>query len=162
MIRDARSEDAEAIASIYNYYVVQTPVTFEEEPVTASQMAVRIDDVIATSLPWIVLERDSIIVGYAYATKWKARSAYRFSVESTVYLARHAVGQGLGTYLYQALIERLGALGINTVVGGITLPNPASVALHEKIGMRKVAQFERIGYKFSAWRDVGYWQMCLK
>ena len=110
MIRDARSEDAEAIASIYNYYVVQTPVTFEEEPVTASQMAVRIDDVIATSLPWIVLERDSIIVGYAYATKWKARSAYRFSVESTVYLARHAVGQGLGTYLYHALIDRLGAL----------------------------------------------------
>ena len=110
MIRDARSEDAEAIASIYNYYVVQTPVTFEEEPVTASQMAVRIDDVIATSLPWIVLERDSIIVGYAYATKWKARSAYRFSVESTVYLARHAVGQGLGTYLYQALIDRLRAL----------------------------------------------------
>ena len=162
MIRDARSEDAEAIASIYNYYVVQTPVTFEEEPVTASQMAVRIDDVIATSLPWIVLERDSIIVGYAYATKWKARSAYRFSVESTVYLARHAVGQGLGTYLYQALIDRLRALNINTVVGGITLPNPASVALHEKVGMRKVAQFERIGYKFSAWRDVGYWQMCLK
>lgn len=162
MIRDARSEDAEAIASIYNYYVVHTPVTFEEEPVTASQMAVRIDDVIATSLPWIVLERDSIIVGYAYATKWKARSAYRFSVESTVYLARHAVGQGLGTYLYQALIDRLRALNINTVVGGITLPNPASVALHEKIGMRKVAQFERIGYKFSVWRDVGYWQMCLK
>ena len=110
MIRDVRSEDAEAIASIYNYYVVQTPVTFEEEPVTASQMAVRIDDVIATSLPWIVLERDSIIVGYAYATKWKARSAYRFSVESTVYLARHAVGQGLGTYLYQGLIDRLRAI----------------------------------------------------
>lgn len=110
MIRDVRSEDAEAIASIYNYYVVQTPVTFEEEPVTASQMAVRIDDVIATSLPWIVLERDSIIVGYAYATKWKARSAYRFSVESTVYLAQHAVGQGLGTYLYQGLIDRLRAI----------------------------------------------------
>lgn len=91
MIRDACSEDAEAIASIYNYYVVHTPVTFEEEPVTASQMAVRIDDVIAASLPWIVLERDSIIVGYAYATKWKARSAYRFSVESTVYLVRTGI-----------------------------------------------------------------------
>ena len=162
MIRDARTDDAEAIASIYNYYVVHTPVTFEEEPVKASQMAVRLDDVVSSSLPWIVLEQDSIIVGNAYATKWKARSAYRFSVESTVYLAQHAVGQGLGTHLYHALIDRLRSLGINTVVGGITLPNPASVALHEKIGMRKVAQFERIGYKFSVWRDVGYWQMCLK
>lgn len=110
MIRDARPDDAEAIVSIYNYYVVHTPVTFEEEPVKASQMAVRIDDVVSSSLPWIVLEQDSIIVGYAYATKWKARSAYRFSVESTVYLAQHAVGQGLGTYLYQALIDRLRAL----------------------------------------------------
>ena len=90
------------------------------------------------------------------------RSAYRFSVESTVYLAQHAIGQGLGTHLYHALIDRLRSLDINTVVGGITLPNPASVALHEKIGMRKVAQFERIGYKFSVWRDVGYWQMWLK
>ncbi len=125
-------------------------------------MAVRIDDVIAMSLPWIVLEQDASVVGYAYATKWKARSAYRFSVESTVYPAQHAIGQGLGTHLCYALIDRLRSLDINTVVGVITLPNPASVALHEKIGMRKVAKFERIGYKFSAWRDVGYWQMCLK
>ena len=81
MIRDARPVDAEAIASIYNYYVVHTPVTFEEEPVTASQMAVRIDDVIATSLPWIVLERDSIIVGYA--TLQNGKRAVRIASRSS-------------------------------------------------------------------------------
>ncbi|HEV7431928.1 MAG TPA: GNAT family N-acetyltransferase, partial [Steroidobacteraceae bacterium] len=93
-----------------------------------------------------------------YASRWKGRCAYRYSVESTVYLEPLAVGQGLGTALYSALFARLQELGCHVVIGGIALPNAASVALHEKFGMRQVAHFAQVGNKFGRWVDVGYWQ----
>ena len=101
------------------------------------------------------------MVGYAYATKWKERSAYRFSAEVSVYLSNQVQGRGLGASLYETLFSKLKEGGINTVIGGITLPNPASVALHEKMGMKKVAHFENVGFKFNQWQDVGYWQLSL-
>lgn len=161
MIRNADISDASAIADIYNYYVTHTTATFEETPVSAEVIATRMADVKAASLPWIVFEQDGAVLGYAYATKWKARSAYRYSVESTVYLAKGVLGSGYGTALYQTLFHQLKELGINAVIGGITLPNPSSIALHEKLGMRKVAHFDKVGFKFSKWLDVGYWQCCL-
>ena len=162
MIRSATADDAAKIVEIYNHYVVNSAVTFEEKPITEKDMALRIAHVCDANLPWLVLEHSGDIIGYAYATKWKARSAYRFSVESTVYLASTALGQGLGKLLYDALFEQLQQYGIHTVVGGITLPNAASVKLHEKMGMQKVAQFKEIGFKFGQWRDVGYWQLNLE
>jgi L-amino acid N-acyltransferase YncA len=108
--------------------------------------------------PWIVAESEGRIVGYAYATQWRERRAYRFSVESTVYLASDAIGAGIGSALYASLLDRLQQLDVRCVIGGIALPNSASVALHEKLGFVKVAQFEKVGWKQDRWIDVGYWQ----
>ena len=160
-LRDANTADAESIAAIYNHFVLTTSISFEEAAVAPAEMAQRIADVQAAGLPWLVAEHDGAIAGYAYATKWRARHAYRFAVESTVYLAPAHGGRGLGTTLYQALIARLRAAGLHMVIGGIALPNPASIALHEKLGFVKVAQFSEVGFKFDRWTDVGYWELKL-
>ncbi|MEP1446014.1 MAG: N-acetyltransferase family protein [Paraglaciecola sp.] len=161
IIRDATFKDSAKIAEIYNFYVVNTAATFEEIQVSSDEISIRITKVQDANLPWIVALKDDAILGYAYATKWKERSAYRFSVESTIYLSSQAQGKGLGTQLYKALLVKLKSLGINNVIGGITLPNPASVALHEKLQMQKVAHFPKVGFKFGKWLDVGYWQLNL-
>lgn len=158
MIRDAVPADAEAIARIYNPYVLDTTITFEERAVTPQEMAARMERIAAASLPWLVAERDRRVVGYAYAAPWHARAAYRFCVESTVYLDAAATGGGVGSALYAALFETLKASGVHAVIGCVALPNPASTALHEKFGMKKVGHFEQVGFKFGRWIDVGYWQ----
>jgi L-amino acid N-acyltransferase YncA len=157
-IRPASTADCEAIARIYNHYIVNTIISFEEEAVPSAQMAERIGETISTSLPWIVAEQAGDVVGYAYASKWKGRCAYRHSVESTIYLDPGFTGQGIGTELYEALLAVLGSNSIHVVIGGIALPNPACVALHERLGFVKVAHFKEVGYKFDRWIDVGYWQ----
>jgi L-amino acid N-acyltransferase YncA len=157
-IRTVASSDAAAIASIYNHYVTETIVTFEEEPVSPEGMAGRIGEVRSASFPWLVAEEGGYVVGYAYGAPWRPRSGYRFSAEITVYLAREHVGRGIGSRLYGQLLPMLQDQGIHAVIGGIALPNEASVALHEKFGMRKVAHFEQVGFKFDRWIDVGYWQ----
>lgn len=161
MIRPATTRDAEAVARIYNHYIANTTITFEEQAITSPQMAERIGKVASASLPWLVAEHDGRVDGYAYATPWKERSAYRFSVEITVYLATEAVGRGIGSALYEALFAELDKRGVHAAIGGIALPNPASVALHEKLGMKQVAHFEQVGFKFGQWLDVGYWQKTL-
>lgn len=160
-IRVATAADADHIAEIYNHYIANTVVTFEEEPVAANEMCRRIDEVFGASLPWLVAESAGRVIGYAYATKWKARSAYRFSVETTVYLAYGLGKLGLGSRLYEELFRLLKEQGIHAAIGGIALPNDASVALHEKFGMHKVAHFEQVGFKFGKWVDVGYWERFL-
>jgi len=160
-IRAARAGDAAAVAAIYNHYVAHTVVTFEEAPVAVAEMERRIAAIQAAALPWLVITDDSTVVGYAYAGPWKARSAYRYSVEITVYLAPDRGGQGLGSRLYEELFRVLRGQGIHAVMGGIALPNDASVALHEKFGLRKVAHFAEQGFKFGRWIDVAYWQALL-
>jgi phosphinothricin acetyltransferase len=160
MIRPATIADAAAIAAIYNHYVATTTITFEEAAVSESEMATRIDTVSA-HLPWYVCERDGAVVGYAYATPWRVRSAYRFSVETTVYVAPAYAREGIGEQLYRAVIEALRVKEIKVVIGGIAQPNPASVALHEKLGFEKVAHFKNVGRKFERWVDVGYWELQL-
>ena len=160
MIRACTTADATAICSIYNHYVRETVITFEEAPVAAPEMAQRIVDV-ATRFPWLVAEDGNEVVGYAYATPWKTRSAYRFSVERTVYVAPGQTGRGLGTALYRELLDALRKQGVHSVVGGIALPNAASITLHEKLGFKKIGQFVEIGRKFDRWVDVGYWELIL-
>ena len=160
-IRAAATSDVAAIAGIYNHYVTETVVTFEEEPVSVTELIRRLEEVRSAALPWLVAEADSHVVGYAYARPWNARTAYRFSVEVTVYLAPAHAGRGIGSKLYAELFPILEARRIHAVMGGIALPNEASVALHEKFGLRKVAQFEEVGFKFNRWIDVGYWQLTL-
>ena len=161
MIRLATPSDADAIVRVYNPYVLDTAVTFEERALSAEEMAERIRAVVAAQLPWLVAEEGGQIDGYAYATRWKSRSAYRFTVESSVYVARECAGRGLGRALYGDLLKRLKQGGVHAVVGCLGLPNPASVALHEKCGFQKVAHFREVGFKFGAWLDVGYWQLLL-
>jgi len=146
------------IAAIYNHYIGETAVTFEEKSLPADEIARRMREVQSASLPWLVAEEAGEVVGYAHATPWKTRSAYRFSVESTVYLAPGRAGRGIGSMLYARLIPILEAGGVHTVIGGVALPNQASIALHEKFGFTKVAHFQQVGFKFQRWIDVAYWQ----
>lgn len=159
-IRRAVPEDAAAVCRIYNHYVLKTVVTFEEIEVTADEMARRMAEVTA-SFPWLMLEQGGEVLGYAYASKWQTRSAYRHSVESTIYLSPASTGQGLGTILYKDLLQRLRLRPIHAVVAGIALPNESSVGLHEKCGFEKVAHYKQVGFKFGQWVDVGHWQLLL-
>ncbi|WP_223669565.1 arsinothricin resistance N-acetyltransferase ArsN1 family B [Kangiella shandongensis] len=161
MIRNASPEDASIIANIYNYYIQNTIVTFETEQVPPSDIAARIQDTIQQGLPYLVYEENGHIIGYAYASKWKGRCAYRFSVEVSVYLSHRSLSKGLGTELYRKLFTKLQNSGYHAAMGGISLPNPASIALHEKMGMEQVAHFKEVGFKFNKWVDVGYWQKVL-
>jgi len=160
-IRPATIADAASIVAIYNDYIATTTISFEEQPVSEVDMAGRIGDVLDAGLPWLVAEHAGATVGYAYATKWRARPAYRFSVESTVYLAPTACGRGWGASLYRRLLEQLRENGLRTVIAGIAQPNARSVGLHERLGFRKVAHFSDVGFKFDGWIDVGYWQLNL-
>src|SRR5688572_17108387 len=162
MIRAASLADAGAVAAIYNHYVVETIVTFEESPLSAQEMADRIGEIQSAGLPFLVSEEEGRgITGYAHASKWKGRCAYRHSAEITVYLEPRQTGRGVGSALYAALMPLLKERGIHAVIGGIALPNQASVALHEKFGMVKVAHFPEVGRKFDRWIDVGYWQLVI-
>lgn len=163
MIRPIKASDIEAVVTIYNYYITNTIVSFEEEPVSTKQMKKRVNDVLTIGYPWLVAEEAGEIIGYAYANQWNVRAAYQYSAEVTVYLsylntASLNTARGWGTKLYEALFTRLKEMSVHTVIGGISLPNPASVALHEKFAMTKVAHYKEVGYKYNKWIDVGYWQ----
>jgi len=158
MIRACQPADAPRICAIYNHYVVHTVVTFEEAPVDEYEMAKRITRVTGR-FPWLAFERDGTVVGYAYADSWKDRSAYRHSVETTIYVAADCHRSGVGRPLYQALIDDLRSRGVHCAIGGIALPNDASVRLHEKLGFSKIGQFHEVGWKLGRWVDVGYWEL---
>jgi phosphinothricin acetyltransferase len=160
VIRRVVPGDAAAIAAIYNHHVVNTIVTFEETPVDDAEMRRRIADIDA-SHAWFVAQDGARVAAYAYASAWRARSAYRRSVETTVYVASDAMGRGLGTKLYDALLRELAQRGFHCAMGGIALPNAGSVALHERMGFAKVAHFREVGWKLGRWIDVGYWQRML-
>jgi phosphinothricin acetyltransferase len=161
MLRQARIDDATAIAGIYNHYVHNSIITFDEEPVEPAYF----EQLIAAANdrhPWLVYAIDNEVVGYAYAGQWKSRCAYREAVESSIYLSHQHLNKGVGKALYKALLEKLATSGCYTVIGGIALPNDCSVALHEHFGFQKVAHFKAVGYKFNQRIDVAYWQLMLK
>ena len=160
MIRLATAADGARLAAIYAPAVTDLATSFELTPPDATEMARRVTTLLALT-PWLVAEVDKQIAGYAYASRWKDRSAYRYAVESTVYLDPAALGVGFGSQLYETLLADLRGQKLHTVIGGIALPNEASTRLHEKFGFRKVAHFKEVGYKFGQWVDVGYWQLTL-
>jgi L-amino acid N-acyltransferase YncA len=158
-IRDADPElDAAACAAIYAPHVEASPTSFEERAPTAAEMTSRIEGVASTH-PWLIAEEGGEVRGYAYACPHRERPAYRWAADVSAYVAAGQRGRGLGTSLYEALFERLRRQRLQVACAGITLPNAASVALHERLGFRAVGVYRRIGWKAGAWRDVGWWQL---
>lgn len=151
--------DAEAVAAIYRPAVESSIASFEEVAPDAAEMARRMGVVLART-PWLVMAADGI-AGYAYAGAHRERPGYRWSVDISVYVAADRQGQGVGRALYDELLALLRRQGFVNVYAGIALPNPASVALHESIGMRRVALYERVGWKFGAWHDVAWYALRL-
>lgn len=159
-IRPAARRDAAAIAAIYGHYVRNGVVTFELDPPDVEEMAARIDHILPHH-PFFVAEHDGVVVGYAYAGKLYERAAYRWTAEATVYVAHERHRQGIGHALYRALLASLGEQGFQAVIGKITLPNPASVMLHESFGFVRCGVLAGVGYKHGAWHDVGLYQLDL-
>jgi len=156
-IREYRSGDEAAICAIYNYYITHTVVTFEEVPLTPADIKHRAESHLET-YPWYVCELKDEVVGYAYATRFRERSAYRYTAETSVYLRDGFSRRGFGKALYEPLLATLETRGFHTVVASIALPHESSVALHESFGFSKIAHFDEVGKKFDRWIDVGYWQ----
>ena len=158
MIRFVQIGDAAQICEIYNPWVLNTTITFEEVAVGVEEMQERI--LAATvEFPWFVWESGGRLLGYCYAGRWKGRPAYRYSAETTIYVRKENTGQGIGSSLYRVLLDALREQGVHTAIGGIALPNEQSIRIHEKAGFVKVAHFKEVGQKFGAWIDVGYWQL---
>jgi L-amino acid N-acyltransferase YncA len=160
LLREAGPVDAAACAEIYAGYVTGTAITFETDPPTAQEMGRRIA-VAVDSHAWLVLEEDAAVVGYAYAGPFKARAAYRWSCEVSVYLRQGLQRRGGGRALYEALLARLTERGYRIAAAGMTLPNEASVALHRALGFEPVGTYRRIGYKHGVWHDVAWMQKTL-
>jgi L-amino acid N-acyltransferase YncA len=157
-LRPAERRDANAIAAIYAPIVRDTFISFETEPPSALTMAGRIE---ATQRrhPWLVATAGDEVMGYAYASEHRQRAAYRWSVDVTAYVAETARGKGVGRRLYSSLIPMLRAQGFRGAFAGIALPNDASVGLHEAVGFRALGVYKDVGFKLSAWRDVGWWRL---
>ncbi|MDR1862421.1 MAG: GNAT family N-acetyltransferase [Treponema sp.] len=160
MIRPVKAGDAVSIATIYNYYIKNTVITFEEIPVSINEIGKRIRE-IGAKYPWLVWEESGAVTGYAYADAWKERSAYRRAAELSIYIKPDFQGKGIGRALFSRVLEEVRKTGIHALVSGITLPNEASVALHEKFGFKNIACFNEIGFKSGKWLDVGYWELIL-
>ena len=160
MIREATVDDSLAISEIYNYYVLHTIITFEEKEVSSEEFKHRIFN-ITSKYPWLVFEENKQVLGYAFASQWKVRSAYDRTVEGGIYIDHNSYGKGIGSLLYQELLTVLKEKQFHAVLGGIALPNERSIALHEKLGFQKVAELKQVGLKFGKWIDVGYWEKLL-
>lgn len=159
-IRPADIADAASLAAIYAPYVTDSVASFEAVPPTADELTARM--LAPPRLPWLVATYDGDVVGYAYASHHHVRAAYHWAVDCSVYLAAGAHGQGIGRALYDALLPLLAELGYVRACAGISLPNPASVGLHESVGFTPVGVYERVGWKHGRWHDVGWWQRPLR
>lgn|SRR5262249_19448471 len=159
-IRLADDGDAEAIAAIYRPYVEGTPISFETVAPDGREMARRIHEN-ERRYPWVVFDRNGRVGGYAYASAHRARHAYRWSVDVSVYVDADVQRRGIGRGLYVSLLALLTAQGFQNAFAGIALPNRASVALHEALGFTHLGTYRRVGHKLGAWHDVGWWQLAL-
>lgn len=161
MIRDISLADAKQIADIYNYYIRETIITFEEEVVSAQDIEQRIKKVTAKGYPFFVYEENGIIVGYAYLSNWRERSAYDITLETSVYLNHNSIGSGIGSVLYKELIVRAKKINIHSLIGVISLPNDESRKLHKKFNFELIGNFKESGKKFDKLIDVEFWQLIL-
>jgi phosphinothricin acetyltransferase len=159
-VRMADAGDARAISEIYAPYVRDTVISFELVPPSEAEMAQRIAKVLP-DFPWLVYEEGGEVAGYAYGSQHRERAAYRWSADAGIYISRRAHRRGAGRALYAVLFAAMRLQGYHRVYGGITLPNEASVGLHEAMGFKPIGIYPQVGFKFGAWRDVGWWGLDL-
>lgn len=160
-IRTALVEDASLLHEIYAPIVEQTAISFELTPPSIAELAKRIKSY-SSSHEWLVAEHAGELLGYAYATPHRPRDAYKYSVETSVYIGRESREKGIGKQLYTELFDRLKSRGFHNAYAGITLPNQASVTLHQSVGFTAIGVFREIGFKHDAWHDVSWWQRRIK
>lgn len=160
MIRTVSIEDAKDIHGIYNFYIKNTIITFETEPISINEMRERILE-ISGSYPYLVFEESGKIYGYCYASGWKKKKAYQHTVEITIYVDPNLHRKGIGSALMNTLLEKLRIIHVHAVIACISLPNPPSVKLHEKFGFTQVSHYREVGFKFNRWIDVGDWELIL-
>jgi phosphinothricin acetyltransferase len=159
-IRAVRAEDARDIQSIYAPYVRDTVISFELEPPSVEEMAARVAAIVPV-FPWLAWEEDGRVAGYAYASRHSDRPAYQWSVNVSAYVHRDFHRRGIGGALYRDLLAILRRHGFVNAYGGITLPNAASVALHESVGFAPLCVYRGVGFKMGRWHDVGWWHLRL-
>lgn len=158
MIRPVTISDAQTLLNIYNYYVLNTVTTFDLEALSLDRFTEKIKSIM-TDYPFIIYEENNEILGYAYGSKFRPKPAYNQTVESTVYVKHGTYGKQIGTKLYTELLSLLKQEKFHVVLGVLTLPNEASIKLHEKFGFKQVAHLKETGLKFGSWHDVGFWQL---
>jgi L-amino acid N-acyltransferase YncA len=160
-IRLVAPTDAKAIADIYRPFVESSPISFETDPPDETEIQKRISGSLP-SYPWLICELEGCVAGYAYASRHRARSAYKWSVDVSVYVRPEFQRRGIGRGLYLSLVRILRAQGFFNAYAGIALPNPGSAGLHESIGFKAVGVYHNVGYKQGAWHDVGWWELALQ
>ncbi len=160
-IRPATADDAKSIAEIYQYYVRTTTSNFEFDPPSAEEIATRMEDVRKTNLPYLVAEIEDRVVAYAYATQFRPRPAYRFTVENTLYVDKNSVGRGIGRQLLVALISACREAGAKQMIAGLGGENPASEALHLSLGFERIGVLRNVGFKFERWLNLTLMQRTL-
>lgn len=160
MIRPLHINDTKALLDIYNYYVLHTTVTFDIEALSIEAFEIKVNT-INENYPFIVFEEDNEILGFAYGSRFRPKPAYDYVAESTVYVKHTEHGKGIGSILYKELIARLKQTKLHTVLGVLTIPNEASIKLHEKLGFEQVGYLKEVGLKFGEWQNVGIWQLKL-
>lgn len=160
MIRPYNINDTRELLDIYNYYIVNSVATFDDVAIPFEVFLEKVT-IINTNYPFLVFEEDNQILGYAYGSKFRPKPAYNNTVESTVYVKHGEHGKQIGSLLYKELLALLKKQHCHVVLGVITLPNQASIKLHEKFGFEKVAHLKEVGFKFNTWHDVGFWQLNL-
>ena len=161
MIRNVTLADSSRIAEIYNYYIQNTAITFETEEIDAAEMERRISAILGAGEPFIVYEIEGVVVGYSYLHTFKERAAYSRSKELSVYVDTEYKGKKIGENLCRYIIDSVDRNSIHAIISCITIPNPASILLHEKLGFTKVGHFREVGFKFDKWQDIGYWELIM-
>ena len=156
-IREANPEDARSIANIYNHYIENTVITFDTETISTDAMHHKIAE-LQDKYPVLVITCDNEVAGFAYGSSWKTKTAYKYCAETTIYMHPSFQSKGLGIRLYRAVLASLPLFDIVNAIACITVPNDASIKLHEKLGFRRVGRFDKVGYKKETWIDVEYWQ----
>lgn len=160
-IRNVTLQDAKSICDIYNYYIKDTIITFEDEVVSEKEIKERISKILKKGYPYIVYEEDGCVVGYAYVDNWRTRKAYDITLETSIYLDKDSIGKGIGRILYQELINKARQINIYSLIGVVSLPNEPSQKIHADLGFELIGNFKESGRKFDKLIDVEFWQLFL-